>query len=307
MNRRAVDIGFPATTTASPGCIAEALAMIKDILVHVDGSSGDELRVQHAEILAALVQAHLTGLFTNQLAEFGAVMPSGGHTAAEVLAELDREVRSHGDLVHRRLSERFSRLLVPNELRRLDDTMGGLEQRAVAEARSADLFITSRPYHANGAGRWSGLFEVVLFGGGRSIYLVPPDRRPPDTIRRVLVAWRDTREAARALAEAAPLIATATRTGVVLVDPPAGSTDSMIATGTDVARHVSRLGSNVEVSVLQSGDRPVSEIILDQARRMPADLIVMGAYGHSRGREWVLGGATLDMLGSCDFPLLVAH
>src|SRR5688572_27309267 len=109
--------------------------MIKDILVHLDGSSDDELRVRYAESLASAVQAHLTGLLTIQLSDFSSIMPfDGGVAAAEILAELDDEARRQGDLTRQRLTERFSRLSVPNEIRRLDGTVGQLASRAASEA-----------------------------------------------------------------------------------------------------------------------------------------------------------------------------
>jgi nucleotide-binding universal stress UspA family protein len=75
----------------------------------------------------------------------------------------------------------------------------------------------------------------------------------------------------------------------------------------DIARHLDRHGTKVEVSLLETGERTVCEVILDQARRMSADLIVMGGYGHSRTREWILGGVTCDMLSMSEFPILMAH
>src|SRR3954468_16146112 len=106
--------------------------------------------------------------------------------------------------------------------------------------------------------------------------------------------------------EAQPFIEAATRTSVVLVDPNTGS-DGKGEPGADIAPHLDRHGSPTEVVTVGSDGRAVSEVILDQARRMSADLIVMGAYGHSRAREWVLGGATLDMLEQSDFTILMAH
>lgn len=282
--------------------------MIKDVLVHLDGSAGDEFRLQHAEAIAAAFAAHLTGLFTNTVPDLITVMPmDAGAAAAQVLADLDDEARRHGDIAQQRLAERFSRISVPNEIRRNDAIPGELVNRAVSEVRWADLFVMGRPYDGNGSARWDGLFEAALFEGGRGIYVVPPGRKGPDAILRILVAWRDTRETARAVAEAMPLIEKATRTSVLLIDPDTVAADERREPGMDVARHLGRHGTKVEIEMLKSEGRPVSEVIRDQARRMSADLVVMGGYGHSRAREWVLGGATVEMLEKSEFPLLLAH
>jgi nucleotide-binding universal stress UspA family protein len=282
--------------------------VIRDVQVHLDGSQEDETRLRHAERIAAASEAHLTGLFTNPLADLAVLMPiDGGAAAAQAMADLDEEARRNGDRIRLQLEERFSRLSVPNEIRRLEGVPGELVRQIASEARCADLFVASRPYDGNGGDRWEQIFESVLFQGGRSVYVVPPENKPSDAIRRIVVAWNDTKEAARAVAGAAPLIARSARTKVVLVDAGTGTTTNVGEPGSDIARHLSRLGTDVEIEMQKSGGRPVSEIILDQARRMSADLIVMGAYGHSRAREWVLGGATREMLESADFPLLLAH
>jgi nucleotide-binding universal stress UspA family protein len=282
--------------------------MIKDVLVHLDGSGEDEFRIQHAEVIAVGSGVHVTGLFTNPLTDIVAVMPiDAGAAAAQVIADLDDDARRQGDEIQQRLAERFARISVPNEIRRIDAIPGELLNRAVSEARWSDLFVMSRPYDADGAARWNGLFEAALFEGGRGVYVVPPGRKPADAIRRILVAWRDTRETTRAVAEAMPLIETAARTSVVLVDPDTGAPDARREPEMDIARHLGRHGAKVEVHMIDRNGRPVGDVILEQARRLSADLVVMGAYGHSRAREWVLGGATVEMLRKSEFPILMAH
>jgi nucleotide-binding universal stress UspA family protein len=283
--------------------------VIKDVQVHLDGTPQDEFRIRHAEALAEAASGiHITGIFTNPLADIAVLGPvDGGAAAAEALARLDEDARRSGDRIQHRLAERFARLVVPSEIRRIEASPGELMRRTISEARWADLFVVSRPYGGEEGARWDDLFESVLFQSGRGLYVVPPDRQPSDRIRRILVAWSDTRESVRAVAEASPLIAAAARTRIVLVDPGTGSAANAGEPGADVARHLDRLGTEVEVEVAASEGRPIGEVLQMQARRMSADLVVMGAYGHSRAREWVLGGATREMLESSEYPLLIAH
>jgi nucleotide-binding universal stress UspA family protein len=279
--------------------------MIKDIMVHLDGTSGDELRLQHAEAIATPRAAHVTGLFTNPLADLAAAMPiEGGAAAAQVMADLDAEARRQGDIGQQRLAERFSRLGVSNEVRRIDALPGELVARAASEARCADVFVASRPYTGNGSDQWDDLFEAVLFESGHAIYVVPPRRGPSDPIRRILIAWRDTVESARAIGGALPFLKEASRTAVIIVD---AEPDEGRELGADVARHLDRHGAKIEVVKVDSNGERVSEVLLHQARRMSADLVVMGGYGHSRAREWVLGGASREMLETAEFPILMAH
>lgn len=282
--------------------------MIKDVMVHLDGTPSDDDRLQDAESLASASQAHLTGLFTNPLPDFATLIPiDGGVLAADVIAKLEDDARRQGDTAHQRLVVRFGRLDVPNEIRRLDGTPGQLLGPAASEARWADLFVVSRPYGRNGDSQWEGLFEAVLFESGRGVLVVPPGRRSRDGIRRVLVCWKDTREAARAVAEATPILEKAARTVILLVDPEPAATDGKSEPAADLAKHLDRHGAQVEVVVIESQSRSVSEIILEQAARISADLVVMGGYGHSRAREWILGGVTRNLLSSSRFPLLMAH
>lgn len=282
--------------------------MIKDILVHLDGTAQDEERLKHAEAVAAASQAHVTGLFTNALPDMPMIAPmDGGAAAAEVLLSITDEAKGAGDVLQGKLAERVSRFSVPAEIRRIDGTPGQLANDAVTEARWADLFVLGSPYRDDDSARWDNLFEAVLFESGRGVLVVPPKGRPADAIRRILVCWRNTREAARALAEAAPFLEKATRAVILAVDPERAKDGSDAEPAADIAKHVSRYGHTVEVNIIESQGRDVSEIILEQARRISADLIVMGGYGHSRTREWIIGGATRDTLRSSDIPVLIAH
>lgn len=282
--------------------------MIRDLVVHLDGSLDDEARLSHAEALALRSEAHVTGVFTNLLADLALAMPlDGGGTAVAIMQDLQDEARRQGDAAEKRLSERMTRLRVPNELRRIDGSFGDLSQHAVAQARRADLFVASRPYRNEGAAGWDEVFESVLFEGGRGVYLVPPGRAAASSIERVLVAWQETREAARAVAEAMPLIARAARTTVLMVDADSGGASAGMEPGSEIARHLDRHRAKVEIALIDRGGRRVSDVILEQARRMSADLIVMGGYGHSRAREWVLGGVTREMLEGSEVPLFMSH
>ncbi|WP_210496169.1 universal stress protein [Microvirga antarctica] len=282
--------------------------MIKDVLVHLDGSPHDEERLLEAEAIASIGSAHLTGLFTNALPDFATLVPlDGGALAAEMITSLDIDARREGAVIEARLNERLARMAGPNDVRRIDEVDARLPSCAATEGRWADLFVLSRPTGDADVARWKALFEAVLFESGRAVVVVPPGYRAPDAIRRVLVCWRDTRESARAVAAATPILAQATRTTVLIIDPRPLLTGEIGEPAADIAAHLDRHGAKVDVNVVTSGDRDVSEVILEQAKRLSADLIVMGAYGHSRSREWLMGGATRDLLETSPIPLLMAH
>src|SRR5918993_953097 len=186
--------------------------MIKDIMVHLDGSPEDEIRLEHGQAFATAGRAHLIGLFTNQLPDLTIAMPmDGGAAAIQVLTELQDQALKDGDATARRLTERLAGLQVPSELRRFDETFGALSGKVVDQARCADLFIATRPYGGAETAVWPDLVEAVLFGSGRALLLVPPGRHRQGPIQTVLVAWNGSREAARALRERLGFIEQAAR------------------------------------------------------------------------------------------------
>ncbi|MGO4525721.1 universal stress protein [Microvirga sp. 2MCAF35] len=277
--------------------------MTKDIMVHLDGSAEDEIRLEYGQAIAAAGQAHLIGIFTNLLSDITAPIPmDGGAAAIQVLAELDERARRDGDVTEKRLTERLASLQAPNGFRRLEGTYGVLSAEVAELARCADLFIATRPHRELDKIDWSDLAEAVLFGSGRALLLVPPGRHRQGPIRTVLVAWNGSREAARALREGLDFIEQAARTIVLVVDPPEDT-----ETWNEVELHLARHGVVAEIVSVESGNRSIGGVILDEASRLSADLVVMGGYGHARMREQVFGGATRDLLHTATSPLLIAH
>ena len=277
--------------------------MIKDIMVHLDGSPEDEIRLEHGQALASAGRAQLIGLFTNQVPDLTVAMPmDGGAAAIQILTELQDQAMRDGDARAKWLKQRWAGLQVPNELRRLDESFGVLAGKAVKQARCADLFIATRPYGEAKSAVWPDLVEAVLFGSGRAMLIVPPGQHRQGPFETVLVAWNGSRESARALREGLEFIEQASRTVVLVVDPP---TDGMPCA--DLKAHLAHHNVVAEVVTAESEDRPIAEIILEEARRISADIIIMGAYGHTRLREQVFGGATRDMLTTAESPILVAH
>lgn len=166
--------------------------------------------------------------------------------------------------------------------------------RHVAEAaRSADLIITGPPDKSASANlyRSTDLGSLVL-NAGRPVLVAALDaeRLAAD---KALVAWKDTREARRAVADAIPLLTLAQEVAVVTVEETEGS---MSSTGVeDVAAYLARHGIKARAEIIAGHDD--SAALTSHARSMKADLVVSGAYGHSRLREWVFGGVTRSLLG----------
>ncbi|MCJ9750695.1 universal stress protein [Neorhizobium sp. BETTINA12A] len=146
-----------------------------------------------------------------------------------------------------------------------------------------------------------------VFEAGRPLLLAPKNLRTTLKPRRVLLAWNSRTEAARAAREALEMMTWAEEVHVVLVDPDSSYWVSGGEPGADVAAYLARHGINVVVEQLASGGRPVEDVLERHALEINADLIVMGAYGHSRLRERVFGGVTASILEKSKLPVLIAR
>lgn len=149
------------------------------------------------------------------------------------------------------------------------------------------------------------MIEATLLGSGRPILIVPYFGDGGVKFDRILVCWDGSRNAARAIADAMPFLTRAKQVEVVTIAIDEKTDDSV--TGLYIAHHLSRHDVIVEVRNIVAHDQDVSLRICSHAAQQSADLIVMGGYGHSRLREFTLGGATRDILESTVVPTLMSH
>ena len=142
---------------------------------------------------------------------------------------------------------------------------------------------------------------------GRPILVVPNVGNFADLGRRVVIGWNASREAARAVNDAMPLLTAAETVTVLTIDPREGPRAHGELPGADISLHLARHGVKAEIERTASADLPVGEVLLSRVADLGADLLVMGAYGHSRARELLLGGATRSLLRSMTLPVLMSH
>jgi len=177
------------------------------------------------------------------------------------------------------------------------------EETLMTHARHADLTILGQAA-GEGADARTRTIEALLFGSGRPILLVPAAGTYEAKLGHVLCAWNGSREAARAVADAMPLLRAAEHVTALSADPPGAATR---LPGADIALHLARHGVKASSSATYAGDLTVGDAILNRAADLGADLLVMGGYGHSRTREAIFGGATRHVLDHMTLPVLMSH
>ena len=185
--------------------------------------------------------------------------------------------------------------------------LGALTDLVAQRARFADLVVLTRPYGSGIGSEAEAVVEAALFEGQAPV-LVLPDAGPgrAATPRRVVLAWNQGAEAMVAIRKALPLLKVADQVGIVVIDPPQHGAERSDPGGM-LCQMLVRHGVKAEVTVLARTLPRISDVLARHVRDSDADVLVMGAYGHSRFREAILGGATRNMLEQAEVPVLMAH
>lgn len=172
--------------------------------------------------------------------------------------------------------------------------------------RLCDLGVLASPYGKTCGQEDVVALESVLFLARAPVYVMPDAGRCNPTPRRVLVAWNESDEALHAIRAALPFLRAADLVDIVIIDPPrhaSGRSDP----GGALASYLTRHGVSLEIAILARTEPGIANILIRRAEETGAELVVMGAYGHTRMREAIIGGATRHMLENSPVPLFMAH
>lgn len=180
----------------------------------------------------------------------------------------------------------------------------GLQSYLARKLRFCDLVVLPRPYQGDDLA--AELVETCLFRAERPVMMIPKGCHAPDIGGHVLMAWNDGAEALSAARAALPLIQQAEQADICIIDPPEHGADRSDPGGA-MAQYLKRHGATPEVAVIAKTEPRVGDVLLRRAREVGAGLIVAGAYGHSRLREAMFGGATRSLLEMADRPILMSR
>jgi len=275
--------------------------VLKDIVVNLSGRADRDFAADYAISVAKTFGAHVAG--TSFLYE--PVIPDGSLGGIPVdLIELQREENSK---IAKTAADRFTAAAkaagVSAETRIIDATLGGGAAMFGQIARRFDLVVVPQAQREHGASEQL-IVEGALFESGRPIIVVPYIQKDGLKLDRVLACWDGGRVAARAISDAMPLLERAKAVDVLIVAEERKRDE---VTGANMIEHLTRHGITAQVKRTVKGDVTIEAAILDYAADSSADLLVMGGYGHSRLREFMLGGVTRSILSSMTVPVLMSH
>jgi nucleotide-binding universal stress UspA family protein len=283
---------------------------LRDLVVLLDGSSRDEIKMAVAVELARRNDAHLTGLCPLEL-----LLPAdmsfalGGYpdlwALPEFAKQVDSQARAKAAVIEAGFRETLRRegingdwVLEP----------GFLIPSITRRAHATDLIVVGQADPDNPLPASARtLIEDILMTAGRPLLLIPYAGRFDKVGTNVLVGWTPTRESARAAQDALAILAPGAKLVVLTVERPRAG-DTQVLPTAEIAEHLARHGLDVSAArtVVTDGLSP-ADALLDYASDIGADLLVVGGYGHSRTREMIMGGVTRELLQHMTVPVLMSH
>ena len=278
--------------------------MIKDLVVNLSASdaAGTDTAGDYAISVADAFQAHAFGIAF----AYEPILPPSvmGGLPPDLVEAQRAEGENAATAAIARFEEAARRAGLSAQSRMIPTSLAGAADLFGQVARRFDLAVVQQA-EPDSVAPQGLIIEAALFESGRPLLVVPYIQKAGLELDRVLVCWDASRNAARALADAMPFLERSKAIDVIVVATERPKSDEI--PGADIAHHLARHELKVELKRIVTGGTDVASTILSYAADSGADFVVMGGYGHSRLREFILGGATRGMLSAMTVPTLMAH
>jgi nucleotide-binding universal stress UspA family protein len=278
--------------------------MIRDLVINLGAGAGagSDAAGRYGLSVAETFDAHVFGIaFAYEPVLAPSVM---GGMPPEIIEEQRAEGENAASALIAKFEEAVRRGGLSAESRMIPTSVAGAADLFGQIARRFDLSVVGQA-EPDSVAPHALIIEAALFESGRPVLVVPYIQKEPLRLDRVIVCWDASRNAARAIADAMPLLERSKSIDVVVVATERPKSDEL--PGADIAQHLARHNLNIDLKRIVTGRTDVASTILSYAADVSADLIVMGGYGHSRLREFVLGGATRGILSAMTIPTLMSH
>jgi len=286
--------------------------MLKTILVHLRGTSGDVSTLAVAHALGQPFAAHLEALYIRR--DIGSLVArarlAGDSQDPGAIAQAVEELQNQSAQEAAKAAGSYAAFCLtsdtagaglpagPKMSNAFREASGDEVGELIKQSRGHDLLVVKGGLESAG-GLSSGELSKVITSAGRPVVLAPNTARP---IKTVVIAWKEVLQAARAVTAAMPVLETAEKVYVLNAEEEGQQADCEL-----VVSQLHWHGVNAESQRVDTGDRDTGHAILEMTRAAAADLLVMGAYGHSRLTETILGGFTKSVLEDASLPVFLMH
>ncbi len=288
---------------------------MKTILLPLLGTGGNSAPLALAARVAALFDAHIAGLHIRRdtVEEISTITMGEGAVTQDMWDIVEGENAKCASAAKSTFESFCGRnalpVIPPSDCSRAMSASwrsyeGDLRAGIIAEARVRDLVVTGRDEQPFGLP--AAMLADIVMQSGRPVLLVPR-KIPAATGNVVAIAWKNTAESARALTAAMPFLRKAKRVVVLAVAEGAAAPAQAESAGALAGQLRWHLKEAPEVCAVTAGRHRVSTALVGAAVSAGADLLISGAYGHSRAREFILGGVTQELLEGCELPVLLTH
>lgn len=275
----------------------------KTILVNCDAGPRVPQRLEVATELATRFGAHLVGAHARPPFE-APMFFDGGMPMDSLFQAYEQQVKNDLNASSTAFQKAIKGKHLSSEWRVVD---GFADSELAVHARYADLVVVGQAASQGDGQTPDDMPEAVSLATGRPTLVVPHIGVSRAPGKNVMLCWNASRESARAASDALPFLKAAEKVTVLVIDPRSTGGGHGAEPGADVATWLARHGAKVTVQRDVAADTDVGNVILSRAADHDTDLIVMGIYGHSRMREFVLGGASRTLLSSMTVPVLMSH
>ncbi len=255
--------------------------------------------------LAVRQDAHLIGLYVIPGVQYYSV-PGDIHGAVDINQEQRIYYESKTDTVHQKFVDMARKASIVGEWRCVQSENHLMARCAIDHCMRADLVVAGQSPEDSFDCHEPEFAERLIMECGRPVIVVPHTGTFNSIATHIIIGWNNSAEAARASADAIPLLAKAEQATIVCVNPNESAAGEDLP-GAELATMLSRHGVTVQTEVITSAGDGTGEALLRKASDVGADLIVTGAYGHSRLREYIFGGVTRFLLKRATVPVLMSR
>lgn len=278
---------------------------VKSLLLHLGEAEDSAKEVQAAVALAGRFNAHLIGLYITPEPVYPAfVMGQMPHGALEQQKEALKDRGEDSIAAFRKACDKAG---VSSEVREARAFLEDVPAVVGQHGRYADMLVLSQHNPDSPRPGGGSLLEQTVLTCGAPALVVPYIGAPENYGRKAMLAWDGSREAARAVKDAMPFLEAADKVTVLCINPKSDVSGSSHEPGADIAHFLARHGVKAEAKHVNSRDVSIGETLLSRMADEGSDLLVMGAYGHSRLSELILGGVTRTILEHMTVPVLMSH